>query len=349
MPKNILPTHRLFNYISSALIGLTLAFPVNLYADDEVNVYSARKEQLIKPLLDNFSEQTGIKVNLITSKADALLKRLQTEGKNTPADILITTDAGRLHRAKEADVLQPAIPQNLLNQVPKNLQDKEGFWLGLTTRSRVIVYAKDRVKPSELTTYEALTDPKWKNRICIRSSNNIYNQSLVSSMIAHKGEQKTAEWANDLVKNFARKPKGGDRDQIKAVAAGQCDVAVVNTYYLGQMINGKDEAQQKATSKVAVFWPNQNNRGAHINVSGIAITKASKNQDNAVKLIEYLLSENAQAWYAETNNEYPAIAGVPLSNTLKNWGEFKSDALNLTQLGELNSTAVRIMDRAGWR
>lgn len=339
----------LLTYLSTAVIGFTLSFPVNLYADDEINVYSARKEQLIKPLFDEFTRQTGIKVNLITSKADALLKRLQTEGKNTPADLLVTTDAGRLHRAKESGVLQPAITDSMQQKVPANLQDKEHYWLGLTTRSRVIVYAKDRVQPSELSTYEDLADPKWKKRICIRSSNNIYNQSLVSSMISHKGEEKTAKWATELVKNFARKPKGGDRDQIKAVAAGQCDLAVVNTYYLGQMINGNDEAQKKAASKVAVFWPNQNDRGAHINVSGIAVTKTSKNKDNALKLIDFLLSDNAQAWYAEANNEYPVVANVSLSETLENWGEFKSDALNLTKLGELNSSAVKIMDRAGWR
>ena len=339
----------LLTYLSTAVIGFTLSFPINLYANDEVNVYSARKEQLIKPLLDEFSRQTGIKVNLITSKADALLKRLQTEGKNSPADLLITTDAGRLHRAKEAGVIQPAISQTLQDKVPSNLQDKDGYWLGLTTRARVIVYAKDRVKSSELSTYEALTDSKWKKRICIRSSNNIYNQSLVSSMIAHQGEQKTAQWTNDLVNNFARKPKGGDRDQIKAVAAGQCDLAIVNTYYLGQMINGNDENQKAAASKVAVFWPNQNDRGAHINVSGIAVTKAAKNEENALKLIDFLLSKNAQAWYAEANNEYPVVAGVTLSETLENWGNFNSDALNLTKLGELNTKAVRIMDRAGWR
>ncbi|MEA1988588.1 MAG: Fe(3+) ABC transporter substrate-binding protein [Pseudomonadota bacterium] len=337
----------LFTLSSSLVVALML--PVNLYADDEVNVYSARKEQLIKPLFDDFTRQTGIEVNLITSKADALLKRLQTEGSNTPADLLITTDAGRLHRAKEAGIIQPAISQALKDKVPANLQDKEGYWLGLTTRSRIIVYAKNRVQPSELSTYEDLADPRWKKRICIRSSNNIYNQSLVSSMIAHQGEQKTEQWANGFVKNFARKPKGGDRDQIKAVAAGQCDLAVVNTYYLGQMINGKDAAQKEAASKVAVFWPNQNDRGAHINVSGIAITKAAKNKDNALKLIDFLLSENAQAWYAKANNEYPVVAGAPLSDTLKSWGDFNSDALNLTQLGELNTQAVRIMDRSGWR
>lgn len=333
----------------SAAIVTALSLPVNLYAADEVNVYSARKEQLIKPLLDEFTRQSGIEVNLITSKADALLKRLQSEGKNTPADILVTTDAGRLHRAKEAGVLQAGITPDMQKKVPTNLQDKDNYWLGLTTRSRVIVYAKDRVNASELSSYEDLADPKWKGRICIRSSNNIYNQSLVSSMIAHQGEQKTVTWANDFVTNFARKPKGGDRDQVKAVAAGQCDLAVVNTYYLGQMLNGNDAGQKQAANQVAVFWPNQADRGAHINVSGIAITKASKNVANAEKLIQFLLSDEAQAWYAEANNEYPVVKDIPLSETLKAWGAFKSDALNLTQLGELNSQAVRIMDRAGWR
>lgn len=331
-----------------SLLLISLSLPVYA-ASDEVNVYSARKEQLIKPLLTEFTRQSGIKVNLVTSKADALLKRLESEGRNTPADVLITTDAGRLHRAKAADVLQPSLNDFMKSKVPSNLRDAEGYWLGLTTRARMIVYATDRVKASELSTYEDLTDPKWKKRICIRSSNNIYNQSLVASMISHKGEKETAAWVEGLVKNFARKPKGGDRDQVKAVAAGQCDIAVVNSYYLGQMINGKDAKQKQAADQVAVFWPNQKDRGTHINVSGIAVTKAAKNKQNAVKLIEFLLSQESQTWYAKANNEYPVTAGASWSETLNNWGKFHSDELNLTQLGELNSKAVRIMDRAGWR
>ncbi|MCF6298406.1 MAG: Fe(3+) ABC transporter substrate-binding protein [Thiomicrorhabdus sp.] len=338
-------------YLKTALVSLLVgvfSFPV--YADiEEVNVYSARKEQLIKPLLTDFTQLTGIKVNLITSKADALLKRLESEGINTPADILITTDAGRLYRAKEAGVLQPSLNATMKNLVPEHLRDADGYWVGLTTRSRMIVYAKDRVTPAELSTYEALVSPKWKKRICVRSSNNIYNQSLVASMIAHKGEKETEAWVKGLVNNMARKPKGGDRDQIKAVAAGQCDIALVNTYYLGQMLNSNDPKQVKAAQQVGVFWPNQSDRGAHINVSGIAVTKAAKNRDNAIKLIEYLLSKDAQTWYAKTNNEYPVIADAPWSDTLKNWGKFHSDALNLTQLGNLNTQAIRIMDRAGWR
>ncbi|WP_373018168.1 Fe(3+) ABC transporter substrate-binding protein [Thiomicrorhabdus sp.] len=330
------------------LMTVIFSLPVNASAE-EVNVYSARKEQLIKSILDRFEKQSGIKVNLITGKADALLKRIESEGANTPADVLITTDAGRLHRAKTAGVLQAAITPDIEQIVPSNLQDPEHYWIGLTTRSRIIVYAKDRVQASELSTYEALSEPKWKKRLCIRSSNNIYNQSLVASMIVHQGEKATEAWAEGLVKNFARKPKGGDRDQIKAVAAGQCDIAVVNTYYLAQMLNGKDQEQRKAAEKVAVFWPNQKDRGAHINISGIAITKAAKNKDNALELIRFLLTTEAQTWYAEVNNEYPVIKEAPLSKTLKSWGEFHSDALNLNALGKHNSEAVRIMDRAGWR
>ncbi|WP_028485323.1 Fe(3+) ABC transporter substrate-binding protein [Hydrogenovibrio halophilus] len=340
-----------FSRTVTMLLGVALAWPLNMAtaSAEEVNVYSARKEQLIKPLLEEFSRATGIEVNLITSKADALLKRLETEGENTPADVLITTDAGRLHRAKQAGVLQPAITEALQKQVPANLQDKDHYWLGLTTRARVIVYAEDRVGPSELSTYEALADDKWRNRICIRSSNNIYNQSLVASMIAHKGAEATEEWAKGLVKNFARKPAGGDRDQVKAVAAGQCDIAVVNTYYLGQMIHSSDPAQREAAAQIDIFWPNQDDRGAHVNVSGIAITKAADNKANALKLVDFMLSPEAQAWYAEVNHEYPAVEGVAWSDTLKDWGQFESDALNLSRLGELNTQALQIMDRAGWR
>lgn len=340
---------KLKNGLSAFILGLVIAIPPGFANAEEINVYSARKTQLIKPLLDKFTKQTGIEVNLITSKADALLKRLKSEGENSPADVLITTDAGRLHRAKEAGVLKTAINPEVLKLVPNNLQDKDGYWVGLTTRSRVIVYATDAIKASELSTYEDLTDPKWKGRICIRSSNNIYNQSLVASMISNRGEKATQQWANDFVTNFARKPQGGDRDQIKAVAAGKCDIAVVNTYYLAKMLNGKDTSQRKAAEMVSVFWPNQDDRGAHVNVSGIGITKSSRNTKNANKLIEFMLSEESQSWYAETNNEYPVIANVEPSDTLKSWGNFKSDSLNLSKLGELNAEAVRIMDKANWR
>ena len=340
---------RVFSKIVLAAIALTLVSPA-VMAEEVVNLYSARKEALIKPLLDQFTQQTGIKVKLVTSKADALLKRLQTEGRNTPADVLLTTDAGRLHRAKEAGVLQ-AVTSDALNQsIPARYRDPEGYWFGLSLRARPIVYAKDRVDPAkDLSTYEALADSKMKGRICIRSSNNIYNQSLVASMIATRGAKATEDWAKDFVKNFARPPKGGDRDQIKAVAAGQCDVAVVNSYYFGNMVKSKKADQRAAADKVAIFWPNQNDRGAHVNVSGAGVTAHAKHKANAVRLIEFLASDKAQSWYASVNYEYPVLSSIQASDLLKSWGEFKADSLNLSELGRLNSEAVRLMDRAGWR
>ena len=340
----------MLNLKQKALLALlSVVFAVPAYAAEEVNLYSARKEALIKPLLDRFTEQTGVSVNLITAKADALLKRLELEGVNSPADIQITTDAGRLHRAKTAGLTQAVESETLMQAIPAAYRDGDNHWFGLSLRARPIVYVKDKVKPEQLSTYEALTDAQWKGRICIRSSSNIYNQSLVSSLIATNGVEATETWAEGLVKNFARPPKGGDRDQIKAAASGQCDIAVVNTYYLAGMLNSKDEAQQAAAEKVAVFWPNQADRGAHVNVSGAAIMAASKNKENAVKLLEFLSSDESQQWYAETNGEYPIRDGIAISEQLKSWGEFKKDTLNLDQLGALNPEAVRLMDRAGWK
>jgi len=338
-------------------LGLLLASSLlvtsipTVHADDDklVHLYSARKEALIKPVLDQFTEQTGIKVKLITSKADALLKRLETEGRNSPADVLLTTDAGRLHRAREAGVLQPIESAILNRAVPVNYRDADGYWYGLSLRARPIVYAKDRVKPQQLSTYEALAESAMKGRVCIRSSNNIYNQSLVASMISSHGDAATEAWASDFVKNFARPPRGGDRDQIKAVAAGQCDVAVVNTYYLGVMLSGGKTDERAAGEKVAVFWPNQKGRGAHVNVSGAGVTAHARHRDNAIRLIEFLATPQVQSWYARVNHEYPVVEGVESSELLNSWGEFKADTINLTELGRLNADALRLMDRAGWR
>ena len=318
-------------------------------ADEEVNLYSARKEQLIKPLLDKFTEQTKINVNLVTGKADALLKRLTTEGKNSPADLLITTDAGRLHRAVAADVVQPVKSDVLDEAIPAHLRDPDGLWFGLSLRARPIFYVKGKVDPSELSTYEALSDPKWKKRICIRSSGNIYNQSLVASMLATGDKDEVETWAKGFVANFAQPPKGGDRDQIKAAAAGICDIAVANTYYYGGMLKSKDAKQVEAASKVAIFWPNQGDRGTHVNVSGIAMTKAAKNTDNAKLLMEFLANEESQAWYAQANDEFPVREGIAWSDSIKQWGEFKADDLSLAKLGENNADAVRLMDRARWK
>ena len=316
---------------------------------NEVNVYSAREEQLIKPLLDAFSKDTGIKVNLITGDDDPLLERLKREGENSPADVLITADAGRLHRAVENGSLQPIQSAKLNQAIPAHLRDAGNQWFGLTYRARVLFYNPATVKPTELTTYEDLADPKWKGRICVRSSGNIYNQSLLASMIAAKGAAAAEQWAQGLVANFARPPNGGDRDQIKAVASGQCDIAIANTYYYAQMLYGGDAAQKAAASKVKIAFPNQADRGTHINISGAGITASAKNKDNAIKLLEYMTLDDAQRWYSTTNGEYPVKRGIEASPELQSWGTFKSDALNLSALGKNNAQAVQIMDKVNWQ
>lgn len=332
------------------LLGLSLSLlTAPAQAAEEVNLYSARIEALIKPMLDRFTEQTGIQVNMVTGNADELLSRLENEGRNSPADLLLTTDAGRLHRAKQADLLQVVESDVLSQRIPAAYRDPQNYWFGLSLRARPIMYVKGRVDPAELSTYEDLADPRWDNQICIRSSGNIYNQSLVASMIAANGLEATEEWANGLVSNFAQPPRGGDRDQIKAAAAGRCSLAIANTYYLAGMINSDDPAEQEAAAKMAVFWPNQNGRGTHVNVSGAAVTKAAKNRDNAIKLIEFLTSEQAQHWYADVNGEYPVVNGIASSALLQQWGEFKADPLNMGILGENNREALKLMDRAGWQ
>jgi len=338
-------------YSQRILLALvaTLLLPWQSVLSAEVNLYSARKEELIKPLLERFTERTGIEVNYVTGKADALLKRLESEGRNTPADVLLTTDAGRLHRALEAGVLQQVRSERLEAAIPSIYREPEGYWFGLSVRARPIMYATDRVDPATLSTYEALTGPEWKGRVCIRSSGNIYNQSLVASMIETVGAAQAEAWATGLVANLGQPPRGGDRDQIRAVASGQCDVAIANTYYLGTMVAGDGEADRAAAAKVAIFWPNQQGRGTHVNVSGAALTRYASNRDEAVQLLEFMVSEEAQRWYAEVNHEYPVVAGIEPSALLASWGTFKSDSVNLAALGRNNAAAVRLMDRAGWR
>lgn len=315
----------------------------------EVSIYSARKEALIKPLLDQFTKETGIEVNLVTGKADTLLKRLEVEGKNTPADILLTVDVARLVRAKEKGLFQVIDSDVLERTIPEHYRDSDKQWFGLSLRSRVIVYAPDRVKEEELSSYQNLADNKWKNRICIRSSSNVYNQSLVAAMIANDGVEKTETWATALVKNFARIPKGGDRDQIKAVAAGVCDVAIVNNYYLAGMLESSQKNEVAAANKIKLFWPNQYGHGTHINISGAGILKPAKHKKEAIQLLEYLVSDKSQQWYADTNHEYSINPNIESNSILKSWGKFKADNLNLNLLGKYNTEAVLLMDRAGWK
>ena len=333
------------------MLAVVCAVPSVVMAAGEVNVYSARKESLILPLLENFTAATNINVNLVTGSADALLKRLQVEGDASPADVFISVDAGRLHRAKEAGVLQPAHSALLDEKVPANLKDEDSYWYALSQRARVIFYAKERVDISELSTYEGLADAKWQGRICSRSSNNIYNQSLVASMLEADGAASTQAWLAGFVKNFARPPVGGDTDQLKAAAAGECDIAIANTYYFGRLVQSTKAEDQAIAAKLNLFWPNQatDERGAHVNVTGVGVTASSSNTENAIKLMEFLLSDESQTWYAEVNNEYPVVQGNAMPTSLTAYGHFKADSLGLTKLGENNRQAVEMMDMAGWK
>ncbi len=316
---------------------------------DQVNLYSARKEALIKPLLDEFTQQTGISVNLVTGKADSLITRLKSEGKYSPADLLLTTDVGRLYRAKQQGLTQTISVSEAMMALPNNFRDEQGHWLGLSLHARPLMVSVDSVDAQTIANLEDLISPQWKGRVCMRSSSNIYNQSMVASLIAQLGESAAQEWVNGLVKNFARPPQGGDRDQIKAVAAGLCDVAIANTYYLAGMLSSKDETTQQQAKKINVIWPNQTGRGVHTNISGVALAKNAPNKDAATKLIDFLLSKESQLWYTTTNHEYPVLTDIAWSEILQSFGTFKAEQIRLGQLGELNAIAVQMMDRAGWK
>lgn len=324
------------------------ATPATPESPGEVNVYSHRHYETDQQLFSQFEEKTGIKVNVVKAKADQLIERLKAEGESSPADLLVTVDIGRLTRAKEEGLLKPFHSSEVLASVPESLKDADRQWVALTKRARVIVYHKDRVDAESLPDYEELSDPRFKGRIITRSSSNIYNQSWIASMIAANGVEATEEWAKGLVQNFARDPKGNDRAQMRAVAAGVADFAIVNTYYLGLLATGPEE-DQRVASQLKIHFPNQAGRGTHVNISGIGITKSSKNQKNAEKLVAYLLSQEAQKLYAEANFEYPVLPGVPSSELVQSWGEFKQDTVSLNRVGELGPEALKLADRAGWK
>jgi iron(III) transport system substrate-binding protein len=345
-----IPGRRVRPVLGNALaLALLAAASGAAHANGEVNIYSARQEVLIRPLLDAFTKASGVKVNVVSGGEDALIERLKAEGANSPADVLLTVDAGRLFRARDNGSLQPASSAALQMLVPPAYRDPAGFWYGLSIRARPIMYAVDRVKPTELSSYADLADRKWKGRICVRTSGHIYNQSLLASMIAHHGPEKTETWAKGFAANLARKPQGGDRDQIKAVAAGECDIAIANTYYLAGMVASGTDEEKRMAAKVAVFWPDQAGHGTHVNISGAAVTMSAKNKANAVKLIEFLASDEAQRLYAYAVYEYPIRSTIEIRKPLSDWGEFKADALNLAALAKHNADAVKITDRVGWR
>ena len=318
---------------------------------NEVNLYSQRHYAVDEKQYEAFELETGIKVNVIKANADELIERLKNEGTNSPADLFISVDAGKLQKASELDLLQKISSDKINSNISDDLKDINGFWVPITYRARILVYSKDRVNPEELSTYYSLTDDKWKNKILVRSSSNAYNQALLSSIVANKGVESAANWASSLVENFAREPKGNDRDQVKAIAAGHGDIAIVNSYYIGLLLSSEKEEELKAGKSVGVFFPNQGEgeRGTHINISGIGLAKNAPNKENALKLIEFLTEESAQSRYVNTSFEYPVNPNVKPSDIVSNWGDFKRDELDLNQLGVFRKRAIEIFDKSGWK
>lgn len=310
----------------------------------QVNIYSSRHYNTDDRLYDNFTEMTGTKVNLIEGKADELIERIKSEGANSPADILITVDAGRLWRAAEAGIFAPVESEVLEEKIPDNLQDPENLWFGYSKRPRVIMYNKDNVDPSQISSYEDLAAPKWQGKILMRSSDNIYNQSLVAGMIEEQGEEATAAWIEGLMANLARPPQGNDTSNIEGVAAGIGDLTVANTYYLARYADNPE-----VFGKIGVLFPNQDGRGAHVNISGAGMLKNAPNEEQAIAFLEYLASQEAQEFFALGNNEYPVVEGTPVNPVVEGFGEFKEDTVNVSAYGKNNADAVKIMDRSGWK
>jgi iron(III) transport system substrate-binding protein len=315
---------------------------------EEVNIYSGRHYRSDEDLFRKFTDQTGIRVNLVKADTDQLINRLKLEGANTRADLLITADAGRMMATMNEGLLQPITSEKALNIVPAYFRDPDGFWVGFTKRARVIVYHRDRVDPGDLTNYEDLTLPLWKDRILVRSSQNHYNQTLMASIIAANGSEKAEQWAEGLVANMAQPPRGNDRDQVKSIAAGTGDIAIVNTYYMGLLLKSPNAEERAVAQQMGIFFPNQDNRGTHINISGIGITAASQNKKNAEKLIEFMLSYDSQLTLATGTHEYPVNPEVPWPALLQEWGSFKEDTVPLSRLGQHLQEAMLIFNRAGW-
>lgn len=316
-------------------------------AAETVNVYTYRQPELVQPLLDAFTEETGIETRVLFADK-GLEERIAAEGANSPADVILTVDISRLQAAKDAGVTQPVDNETIESNIPAQYRDPEGHWFGLTTRSRVIYASKDRVEQDSIT-YEELSDPKWRGRICVRSGQHVYNLGLIGSMIAHHGEEWTEEWLRGVKANLARKPAGGDRDQAQAIFAGQCDIALGNTYYVGLMqTNEKEPEQQEWADAIKVIFPNVEERGSHVNISGMALAKNAPNRESAVQLMEFLASDEAQRLYAETNYEYPVKEGVPVSDVVASFGELKADTLPLAEIAENRKKASELVDRVAF-
>lgn len=313
----------------------------------QLNLYSSRHYDSDDLVYKGFTEETGIKINLLEGKADELIERIRSEGDNSPADVLMTVDVARLWRAEEAGILTPIDSAVLKQRIPANLRHPEDLWFSLSKRARVLMH-NGNVAEGTLARYEDLADPQWRGKVVVRSSSHVYNQSLVASLVAHLGEADAEEWCKGLVANFARAPKGNDRAQMTEVAAGTADIAIANTYYLPRYAPGGKNADPAIFKALKILFPNQGDRGTHINISGVGVVKTGRNRDAAVRFLEYLTGTVAQSIFAEANNEYPVVAGVPVAPVVASFGEFKEDSLNVAELGRHNAAATRVMDRAGW-
>jgi iron(III) transport system substrate-binding protein len=339
---------RLTGFISCAVIS-ALSFPA-VAQENLLNLYSSRHYQTDEALYANFTKTTGIKLNRIEAGEDPLIERLKNEGASSPADALVTVDAGRLWRAEQMGLFQSVDSKVLASRLPDHMRTPNNQWFGFSARARVIVYNKAALKAADVQNYEDLADPKLKGKVCTRSGSHVYNLSLMSALIEHWGEAKAEQWARGVVANFARSPKGGDTDQILAVAAGECGVAISNSYYYVRLLASDKPEDRKAIANIGLVWPNQKNFGTHMNVSGAGVVKYAKNREAAVKYLEYLASDQAQGYFAEGNNEWPVVKGAPLNNkALASLGSFKMDTLNISALGKNQPLAQKIFDRVGYK
>ncbi len=336
------------NIISFIFLTISFIFTPYIMAK-EINIYSHRQPFLINPFLELFTQETGIKTNVVYSKK-GLAQRLKAEGENSPADLILTVDIGRLYIYDDLDLLLPIESKKLINNIPTYLRSPDNSWFGLSKRARVIVVDNEKIKDGDITTLEDLADSKWKGQICSRPGSHVYNRGIMASVLAEYGKEKAEEWARNLVANFAKRPQGNDRAQVKAIYEGECSIAIINNYYYGKLKFSEDPEQRKWVENVRLIFPNQaeGDRGAHVNISGAGVAKYSKNKKEAIALLEFLTSEKAQKLYGEINFEYPVNPKVSPSEELQNWGEFREDNLPIIKIAELAPEAQKIIDRVGW-
>jgi iron(III) transport system substrate-binding protein len=335
---------------SAAALACALTAAPGFAQDKVLNLYSSRHYQTDEALYANFTKLTGIKINRIEAPEDPLIERIRNEGAKSPADVLVTVDAGRLWRAEQLGLFQPVKSAVIDARIPATFREPNGLWFGFSMRARVIAFDRTKVKPAEVATYEQLADPRWKGQICTRSGSHIYNLSLLSAMVQHLGEAKAEEWARGVRANLARDPKGGDTDQLKAVAAGECQLAISNTYYWARLARSEKPDEKAVAERVGIIFPNQSTTGTHVNISGAGLLKNAPNRENGIKFLEYLASDQAQRYFADGNNEWPVVPTVQIANpALAALGEMKFDPVNISTLGRNQPTAQKIMDRVGWK